>query len=56
MSKSLKRMYLFNVGIIGDEIDLFRFCIFDLFGLGLFGCVELINDVLCYLCYILFKL
>lgn len=50
-SKSLKRMHLLNAGIIGDEIDLSRPCTFDLLGLGLPGCVELTNDVLCHLCY-----
>ena len=50
-SKSLKRLHLLNAGIIGDEIDLSRPYSFDLRGLGLPGCVELTNDVLCHFCY-----
>jgi len=50
-SKSLKRVHLINAGISGEEIDLSRPCTFNLLSLGLPGCMELNNDVLCHLSY-----
>lgn len=55
-SDSLKRIYFYGVGIFDEEYLIFDLNMFNLFSIGLLGCIEFNSNVLWELVCIFFKL